>query len=130
MKGKVIKKGSDYVIVEVAPEEACTKCCSCKAATPQSLRLEGQKARDLFPGDSVEVEIEDKSSMLKVYFLLYGAPLAGFVLGIGGVYALTGSPLIAFLAGMFMTAIVYFIVGRLIKRCPSIVPELDVKSFK
>lgn len=126
-EGIVIKIENGDVVIETKPKEVCTKCCSCGAGRPQRVTISGEKAKGLKEGDRVEVEVET-GSMMKVYLLLYGLPLAIFVGTVLVLYAVSNSPLISFFGGAAGTVITYFFVGYFVRKNQDFIPDICVRK--
>lgn len=125
-EGIVIKIGKDTATIEIPPRKECTGCCSCRASGPRSITISGEKAKLLKPGDHVEIDI-DTSSMMQVYVLLYGFPLAAFLGGVLILYAVLRSPIISFLGAIAATVVAYALAGLYIRRNLRFSPEVCVK---
>ena len=126
-QGTVIKIEKAMAIIEMLPEEVCTKCCSCGASKKRYSAITGDKAKDLKIGDSVEIEV-DASIMMKAYLMLYGLPLVTFTASVLIVHGITRQPGASFLAAIVNTAIVYLLVGKYLKDKSKYVPNVCVKE--
>ncbi len=126
-KGRIVEAEDNTATVEIVPSLECTKCSSCGAGKPRRITLNGARAKGLKVGDRVEIDI-DTSSMMKVYLLLYGAPLAAFAVGIFLIYGIWRSPVASLIGAMIATAIVYMAVGIYIKYNTSLWSEVTVKK--
>lgn len=125
-EGRVIKKNKDSAIIEIMPHEECTKCHSCGVSRARQITASGDQAEGLEEGDHVIVEM-DSSVMMKLYLLLYGAPLATFVAVVLVLYALLGSPLASFIGALLATVGTYIASGFFIKRTPGLSPVITAK---
>ncbi|MBD3426968.1 MAG: hypothetical protein GF409_07055 [Candidatus Omnitrophica bacterium] len=114
-KGTVIKKEKDQAVIEIQSDEACSKCCSCGGAHPRRLTVSGQEAEKLATGQKVMVEMEE-AMMLKIYAMVYGLPLAVFVVTVIIIHYLTSSPGISFSLALAATVLAYLLAGALIRR--------------
>jgi positive regulator of sigma E activity len=112
-------------VIEIPPADACTKCCSCSAAKPKQVRIDGGNMPEVAVGDMVTVDI-DTSSMMKVYLMVYALPLLVFVSTLLCAYALSRSPIVSFAAGLGATAVTYFFISRYIKSRPVTLPQVSV----
>lgn len=119
-EGRIIKVENGAATIEIEPRSVCTKCCSCASSRKRYITAE---AKDLKAGDVVEVNI-DTSSMMQVYLLLYGAPLASFTLGAILIQKLWQSPIISFSGAVLFTAATYLLVGRYIRKSERFSPEI------
>ena len=126
-KGTVRRLEAGAAVIEIVPPDACTKCCSCSAAKPKRVRIDGSNMPEVAVGDTVTVEI-DTSSMMKVYLMIYALPLLVFVCALLGAYAVTDSPVLSFTAGLAGTAITYFIISRYIQAHPMALPQSCVRK--
>ena len=70
----------------------------------------------------------DTSSMMQVYLLLYGFPLAAFLGGLLILHTVLRSPVISFLGAIAATAAAYALVGCYIRRNLRFSPEVCVKK--
>ncbi|MFH1846567.1 MAG: SoxR reducing system RseC family protein [Candidatus Omnitrophota bacterium] len=119
-KGVIVKQDEKNTTIEIRPAEACSKCCSCGAGNIRKIVVKNEQIQELTVGNSVEVEIDDKI-MQKIYILLYGVPLAIFVLTIVFCHWIVGSPIISFLCAFITTILCYIAVGRYLRAsCGSI----------
>jgi positive regulator of sigma E activity len=125
--GKVIEVTGGSAVIEVAPREVCTKCCSCRASELRRITISGEKAKGLKEGDLVEIDIE-AAMMLRIYILLYGIPLAAFLGSLLAVYAVFRSPIISFLGGMAGTVIVYMAAGYYIRKKRMFSPNVCLRK--
>jgi len=125
--GKIIKIGKGIAEIEIAPEKACTKCCSCGASRVRHIKININDRNDLSVGDEVEYWI-DTSSILRTYFLIYAVPLAAFLSGIFVFYMLSRSPGISFAGAAVLTIGTYFLISLVINRYPRFIPPARVKK--
>ena len=126
-KGTVMSLEGGAAVIEITPADACTKCCSCSAAKPKRVRIDGSNMPEVAVGDMVTVDI-DTSSMMRVYLMIYALPLLVFVGALLGAYAVTASPILSFTAGLAGTAITYFIISRYIQAHPMALPQACVSK--
>ncbi len=124
-QGTVIEIKGNEAIVEIAPHDKCTKCCSCGAGKPRRFTVSGENAKGLAVGDRVEVDVAT-SSMMRVYLLLYGLPLVVFVAAVLLLYAIIGSPLISFTGALTATVAVYFALGFYARKSRGLSPKVTV----
>ncbi len=126
--GKVININDINVTIEVEPQEACTKCCSCNASKKREVTIKKtNETKELKIGDNVEVEI-NTASMLKVYFLIYGCPLVVFVSSLLVVYSFIASPIISFVAAIGATIATYLLIGRYMRNRREFLPTVCPKG--
>ena len=126
-EGIVIKIEKDTAVIEIPPRKECSKCCSCGASRPRRITVSDGKAEDLKAGDRVGIDI-DTSSMMHVYILLYGFPLAAFVGGVFLLHTVFGSPIVSFMGGIAVTGGAYMLVGVYIRRNFRFSPDICVKK--
>ena len=126
-EGRVVSVKDGLAVIETDPREACTKCCSCRAAKPQRITVKGDKAEGLRAGDKVEINV-GTSSMMKVYMLLYALPAAVFLAAILSLYFVTASPVISFAGALAATVASYVFSGRYIAEHVNISPDVCVKN--
>ncbi|MGB2598882.1 MAG: SoxR reducing system RseC family protein [Candidatus Omnitrophota bacterium] len=124
--GKVVKVNNNIAEIEVKPHEECHKCGVCGAARPRRITVSGENVPGLAAGDNVEVEIEP-SAMLKLYSLLYGAPLVAFVGASLLLYAVLRSPLVSFAGALAATIFTYIAAGRLTRKIRIFSPHITKK---
>jgi positive regulator of sigma E activity len=125
-EGKIIKIEGSEAVIEVSPQEACSKCCSCGAARARRVTVSADKTAGLSVGDIVEVEV-DTSSMMKVYILMYGIPLVAFLFSIFSLYLVSSSPPVSFVGAILATGIIYLFIGRYMRSRPGFSPEICAK---
>ena len=125
-QGTVIEVKVDSVVIESAPKEVCTKCCSCGASRPRQITISGEKAKGLKVGDTVEIDIAS-GMMMRLYTLFYGIPLAVFVVSILAIYAVCRVPIASFLGAVICTVITYVCVGYHIRKNPRFYPNICLK---
>jgi positive regulator of sigma E activity len=126
-EGVVIRIKDGTAVIEVSPREECSKCCSCGASGSRQVIAGGDTAEKLRVGDRVEVNI-NTSAMMRIYILLYAMPLAAFAGTVLIAYALSGEPLVSFIAALSATLIVYILVGRYIRKARSFLPSVEPLS--
>ena len=121
--GKVIKIENGMATVEITPEKECVKCRSCGMGRPRRMVVDAGMLRGAQEGDHVVVDVA-ALTMMKVYFLLYGAPLVVFTSLILIVYLISRDPLISFSAACLGTILSYIAVGKYIKNRPDLSPKI------
>ena len=126
-EGKIIKIDGTEAVIEVSPQEVCSKCGSCGAAKPRRVTVSAEKKAGLGVGDRVEVEV-DTSSMMKVYILVYGIPLLAFLISIFSLYLISASPLVSFGGAILATVVIYVFIGRYMRSRPGFSPEICAKG--
>ena len=128
MKCKGIIRSIDKAsaTVEFDASEACSKCCSCDMTKRgRSIGVGLDKVEGLKEGDAVEVEIKT-ASMMRIYVLLYGAPLVSFVGTMLAVYVILRNPIFSFFGALVVTIITYALIGIYMKRSTGIMPDIKV----
>ena len=120
--GIIIKKEKDSLVVETIPHKECKRCKTCGAGRSRKIVID-KKYEDLKKGDKVQIET-DPSVMLKVYMLLYGAPLLIFIITILTSYSLLESPVLSSILGTGLTIIGYFFIGKHIKKKKEFSPKI------
>lgn len=128
-KGTITSIGETHATIEFESQEVCTKCCACdmtKRGRTISVPLE--KVAGFIPGDSVDVEIAARS-MMKIFTVLYGAPLLIFVGVMLAVYGISRSPVWSFLWALVSTFITYVFIGIYMKRTSGIMPDIKVTKI-
>ena len=129
-RGTVVKIEEDEAIIEFESEEACSKCCSCDMTKRgRSIRVDADKARGLSSGDPVEVEIAS-TSMMQIYILLYGVPLAVFVGIMLAVYGISRSPVLSFAGAFTATLLTYCLIAVYMKKAKGALPDITVTKIQ
>ncbi len=106
--------------IEIKRNAACGDCGACHISKDQSVMLTtANNPINAKIGETVEVEMEF-ANVFVAAFIMYGIPLVAFILGSSGVYFLVGvlnigwdQVVTSFLAGLCLTAIVYFVIRKL-----------------
>ncbi|MDD4957361.1 MAG: SoxR reducing system RseC family protein [Candidatus Omnitrophica bacterium] len=124
--GKVVEIAGGKAVLEVGPEEACSKCCSCGSGKMTRMTVDVPGGMTIRPGDIVEIGI-GTGPVLKAYSLVYGLPLAGFFLGTVSVYIITGSPLAGFAGGMAITVLSFFLAGGYMRKKGFFSEEIELR---
>lgn len=128
MKCKGIIRSIDKASATVEFDEsgACSKCCSCDMTKRgRSIAVGLDKVEGLEEGDAVEFEIKT-ASMMRIYVLLYGAPLVSFVGTMLVVYAILRNPIFSFFGALITTIITYLLIGIYMKQSTGIMPDITV----
>jgi positive regulator of sigma E activity len=126
-KAVVIEVREKETLVRTVPDEKCSGCCSCGASRSRSFIVGNGGACKFSEGDILEIEVQ-AGSMLRVYTLFYALPLAVFIAVLFLVYGLLQEPVLSFVSACSVLLAVYFFVGIIVKRKPSMLPSAQVKK--
>ncbi|MFH1837050.1 MAG: SoxR reducing system RseC family protein [Candidatus Omnitrophota bacterium] len=110
-QGTVITRDADTATVRIEKSEACSKCCSCKAAETRTVILSGEAAKGLKTGDRVEIGAEP-STLLRVYSVLYLVPLIVFAGTVFTAFKMIKDPIKSFFIAIVLTSATYVIIGK------------------
>ena len=125
--GIVKEINKDKIIIEISPSAACSKCCSCNKSKQRNVSVEN-KDQNVHIGEKIEYEVETKN-MVMVFLMMYGTPLIAFLFGLFFTFHLTKNPSISFLAGLCAVSITYFTIGAFLKKHPSFVPKTCINRL-
>ena len=124
--GTVVEIDGNRVVLEIVPQEACSKCCACGASKVRKVTIEKKDVSALNIGDVVDYTI-DTAVMMKAYMLLYGVPLTVFVSVVILCHIALENPLLSFLAAIGLTCVTYLFIGRYMKKKETFYPNICKK---
>ncbi|MGD2278570.1 MAG: SoxR reducing system RseC family protein [Candidatus Omnitrophota bacterium] len=127
-EGTVVEVGETSAVIEIKAHEECHKCGLCRVARARRITVSGEDAKGLIVGERVEIELES-SVMLKLYFLIYGMPLAAFAGTALLLHAATESPVLSFTGAILATVIAYIAAGTYTKKSPDFTPKIHRGRF-
>lgn len=140
-RGLVVARRGNIVTVQVQPQEGCASCALsafCVGSKQDAPTVKAIASTGIVQGDTVEVSLED-SLLLKATAIVYGIPLAAFLIGVlvGYLYATLTSPSTAVsMAAPVIAGFLMLIPGVLISRragerlnpTATVVRKLDQKT--
>lgn len=127
-EGKIVKIEEEDAIIEMLPQEGCSKCSLCKGLDVQRVTVNSVKVKGLSAGNRVEIEISE-SSMMRAYMLLYALPLIVFVGGIFAFYAAFHSPIVSLMGALLVTVLTYILIGSYIKKNLTLFSDIYIKAI-
>jgi len=124
----VISIEGKEALVRTIPDEKCSKCCSCSASRTKTFKINIEEAGGVSPGDLLDIEVSN-SSMMRIYFLIYAAPLAVFLLFLSIFYKVWASPVLSFFGAVSAMAAAYAAVAFYFKKRPRVLPTVTVRKI-
>jgi positive regulator of sigma E activity len=124
---EAIDKGT--ITVKTLPHDACKCCSACGKSGAKKMNFEFKGTDRIKPGDVVVLTVKTKK-MITLYMLIYGAPLALFILSLIGIFYKTGDPLKSFALSFVLLIAGFAVIGRYMEKNRKYFEDIDIQLDK